>query len=421
MRILYSAKDAGWLGTGYGMCCHYITTGIKHKHNLRVLAPVGINYGSITVDGIPYYSGFEGSDKYGENAIVPHYVDHKADIYLNQADIFALHHTHNLAQRNEIIWVPYPAIDYAFDDVVIDEVIEKLKHAYRIIPMTSWAEHELKRLLGKEHPKKTMPYIHHGINENVYFPYGESKQEIINKYPETRESLGAKNPDDFLITMNMANQWGRKNIVYQFQLVKDFIEANPDINVRLYLHMFAEIKDSWNIPQLLKYAGLFDITEIADPYELAARGFTEVQMAAVYNCSNLILYLTGGESFGLPIIESMACGTPVLCTDYTSMPELVKPFPEFRVKVGAYWLQPMPLRRKAQPDMEDALDRMNRVLDHESSYLKKISKYAHETFSWGKVIIPKWLNALSEIETAIDEDCLKPPIGNRKVAWRVLN
>ena len=80
MRILYSAKDAGWLGTGYGTCCHYITTGVKHKHNERVLAPIGLNYGSIEVDGIPYYSAFEGGDKYGEPSIEPHYADHKAEI-----------------------------------------------------------------------------------------------------------------------------------------------------------------------------------------------------------------------------------------------------------------------------------------------------------------------------------------------------
>ncbi|MEQ9415335.1 MAG: glycosyltransferase, partial [Cyclobacteriaceae bacterium] len=42
----------------------------------------------------------------------------------------------------------------------------------------------------------------------------------------------------------------------------------------------------------------------------------------VYNLAELFLYPSLRESFGLPIIESMACGTPVITSNASSMPEV---------------------------------------------------------------------------------------------------
>ncbi len=48
--------------------------------------------------------------------------------------------------------------------------------------------------------------------------------------------------------------------------------------------------------------------------------FTDVPI--LYNLSDLFLYPSFRESFGLPIIEAMACGTPVITSDTSSMPEV---------------------------------------------------------------------------------------------------
>jgi len=41
----------------------------------------------------------------------------------------------------------------------------------------------------------------------------------------------------------------------------------------------------------------------------------------LYNLSDLYVTTHGGEGFGLPIAESMACGVPFVATNCTSMPE----------------------------------------------------------------------------------------------------
>jgi len=46
------------------------------------------------------------------------------------------------------------------------------------------------------------------------------------------------------------------------------------------------------------------------------------EQPALYNLASLFLYTSKRESFGLPIIESMACGTPVITSHASAMPEV---------------------------------------------------------------------------------------------------
>ena len=46
------------------------------------------------------------------------------------------------------------------------------------------------------------------------------------------------------------------------------------------------------------------------------------EMPLLYNCADLFVYPSLRESFGLPILESMACGTPVICSNASAMPEV---------------------------------------------------------------------------------------------------
>ena len=41
-----------------------------------------------------------------------------------------------------------------------------------------------------------------------------------------------------------------------------------------------------------------------------------------YNCAEAFLYPSVFEGFGLPVLEAMACGTPVITTNVSSLPEV---------------------------------------------------------------------------------------------------
>ncbi len=45
-------------------------------------------------------------------------------------------------------------------------------------------------------------------------------------------------------------------------------------------------------------------------------------LPALYNLADLFAFPSHYEGFGLPVLEALACGTPVLCTDTSSLPEI---------------------------------------------------------------------------------------------------
>src|SRR5581483_11769385 len=45
------------------------------------------------------------------------------------------------------------------------------------------------------------------------------------------------------------------------------------------------------------------------------------ELVLAYNASTLLVYPSAYEGFGLPVLEAMACGTPVLALDNTAVPE----------------------------------------------------------------------------------------------------
>lgn len=47
-----------------------------------------------------------------------------------------------------------------------------------------------------------------------------------------------------------------------------------------------------------------------------------IKLIQIYNESNLFVFPSFYEGFGLPVLEAMACGTPVVCSNSTSIPEV---------------------------------------------------------------------------------------------------
>jgi glycosyltransferase involved in cell wall biosynthesis len=53
-------------------------------------------------------------------------------------------------------------------------------------------------------------------------------------------------------------------------------------------------------------------------------GIPAETLASIMRSANVLLLASRGEGFGIPVIEAQACGTPVIVTDWTAQPELVK-------------------------------------------------------------------------------------------------
>jgi len=79
---------------------------------------------------------------------------------------------------------------------------------------------------------------------------------------------------------------------------------------------------------------IFDASQSMDD-----RGLPTQAINYLYNCFDALLMPTGGEGFGLPVLEAMACGTPVIYANYSGhtsfaegLPVRVRTFPEIRTQ-----------------------------------------------------------------------------------------
>lgn len=125
-------------------------------------------------------------------------------------------------------------------------------------------------------------------------------------------------------------------MLHQFELPEEFIlffaNTAPKKNTKGALRAYAYYaKENKNALPLV-VTDLSEKTlrqELAEINEEQLRSkikligyFPNDRIPYLYNKAKLMLYPSLRESFGLPIIESMACGTPVVTSNVSSMPEV---------------------------------------------------------------------------------------------------
>jgi glycosyltransferase involved in cell wall biosynthesis len=105
----------------------------------------------------------------------------------------------------------------------------------------------------------------------------------------------------------------------------------PRKNLERLLHAFAQVRAARTDVQLLvvgaKRWKTSRIARTVDALDLhQAVHFTgyvpDADLPALYSAASVFCYPSLAEGFGLPVLEAMACGTPVVCSSTSSRPEV---------------------------------------------------------------------------------------------------
>jgi glycosyltransferase involved in cell wall biosynthesis len=104
-------------------------------------------------------------------------------------------------------------------------------------------------------------------------------------------------------------------------------------NVHGLLRAFKLLKERHAIPHSLVLTGLADraqtelvalVQQLGLTRDVVFSGFLDDQvLPLIYSAADVLVYPSFYEGFGLPVIEAMACGTPVAASNTTSLPEAV--------------------------------------------------------------------------------------------------
>lgn len=238
--------------------------------------------------------------------------------------------------------------------------------------------------------------INHGVDLDVFRPLDEDTKTIVKK------QFGG---DDLFIIGCVARNQPRKNLERLFKTARLFLneyslcldcgeltltkvpecpscrsqnieagEAKDD--VRFYFHM--ALKDcGWDILELIERFELQG--KIAYPKGLQiGRGVEAARLAEIMNAFDIFTLPTGGEGWGLPILEAMACGLPCLVTGYSALVDFARGATEL-IEVSEFISEPLTNIERAYVDLHDYAMKLDRMYyDDTEKFLRKWGRYLRE-------------------------------------------
>lgn len=148
-----------------------------------------------------------------------------------------------------------------------------------------------------------------GANDKFY------RELDINKISKVKEKY--KIPINKKYVFSLCTLEPRKNILFAIKCFLQFIEKNKvnDIVIALGGASWKEFK-----PVLEKE--LFDLSDYKD--FIIKLGYVEDEdLNILYSGAEVFVYPSLYEGFGLPILEAMQCGCPVITSNRTSIPEVI--------------------------------------------------------------------------------------------------
>jgi len=140
----------------------------------------------------------------------------------------------------------------------------------------------------------------------------DSSFRVINDIEVTQQVAAKYNlPEKFLLYLGTIEP--RKNLpvlIRSYKILVDGGTAHKLVLVGKFGWMYQEVLD------LVKELNLQDLVSFT--------GYVpQEDLPLVYNLASLFVYPTVYEGFGLPALEAMACGVPVITSQIASLPEIV--------------------------------------------------------------------------------------------------
>lgn len=175
-----------------------------------------------------------------------------------------------------------------------------VRHATKIIAISNATRDDLVKLYGAD--KSKIAVIYHGFDKEKFFP--------VKSQPA--DEIKALQPYIFFIGRIEAKK-NIKNLVKAFGKLKQ----DPNIKEKLVLagrsgYQYEEIKKEIEaLPDKIK-RDVVELGYVADD-----------QVGELTRHASVFAFPSRFEGFGMPLIETMACGVPIVASNTTSIPEIV--------------------------------------------------------------------------------------------------
>ena len=231
--------------------------------------------------------------KYGVEIL--HCTSNTAPIWCNIPLVLTLHDIIFLEPRDKQNHSLYQNMGWLYRRLDVPRILNKCR---RIITVSNFEMENIISKLGI--PRERMAMIYNGYND--WFKPIEETSHITKKY------ISDEGYFFFLGNTDPKKNTERTLVAYSKYLQQSGVkrkllmaDLNPD-----YLNGIIQRNHIENIREHLLMPGYIVNSDL--PY--------------IYNGAFAFLYTSLRESFGIPLLEAMACGTPVITSNTSSMPEI---------------------------------------------------------------------------------------------------
>lgn len=375
---IFVNSNAPWSTSGYGQQIAEFLPLIKAEgYDVAMCAFYGLEGGSIDWNGVKMYPKI--GSVWGDDAMLHHANDFGADVVFSLQDIWVLDPN---ALKSIKRWIPIVPIDHF---TIPPGILERLRLAYRVVTYSQFGFNELKRVgLHSD-------YIPHTVDTEVF---------TIRDKAEVKKSLGI-DPDAYVVGMVAANKdWPpRKSFQEAMDAFKEFTKIRP--NSIMYFHTQPDQNGGFPIKNYARSIGIEDKIRFTPVYDLLFK-MNKVEMSKLYNAFDILLCPSTNEGFGVPIIEAQACGTPVITSNYTAMPELIIPG-KTGVAVNPIHLRFDPLLSNiGVPNTREIYEGIMKFSAMDSSKVAKACRnHIVSNYDTAKVFTERWVPYLQKLENEI--------------------
>lgn len=177
-----------------------------------------------------------------------------------------------------------------------------LKKADRIITISEYSKSDIIRHV--EYPEDQISIAPPAVDHSSYY---------VNRNREIVKRFGIKDTEK--VILYVGSEQPRKNVPFLLEALSQLKKKLPEIKLlKIGTPQVPGVREK--LLKLIETLGL--------QQEVIFAGYvSESDLTKYYNAANLFVFPTLYEGFGLPPLESMACGTPVISSNVTSLPEVV--------------------------------------------------------------------------------------------------
>lgn len=209
---------------------------------------------------------------------------------------------HDIDSDWQIFTTVYPNFKYKIYRLFERISLMGLKKADFIITDTVTVKNQIVAKLN--YSPDRISVIPLGVDHDIFRP--------IENIEESMEYFDLSN--EYRYVLHVGTDAPRKNIL---NLIRAFAKVKAHIpNIKLI--KVGTITWPYQYQQIKELIHTLGLTEDI----IFLKGITDQELANLYNIASVLVYPSFYEGFGLPVLEAMACGTPVITSETSCLPEV---------------------------------------------------------------------------------------------------